>query len=599
MRILASRRPWQPRTRIDGLRRFAFVGDSNVFGQGVNVGEAFPARAEALMNEATAAAVEAVNCGVNGYNIWNSWLTFKTMPQVYDGIVFTLCNNDAQLFGRSYEVDYRNTDPVLWAPDHVFRDAIAAAFDDIAEFARNVPIVIGYCNLWPGKAFEDIAETMRTLCEARALPFVNLYTYLVERRITQNEMIVGPADHHPSVLAHDAMARHIVPMLRQAGWLASDGMAIEAAPDAIAEIAAEMVARDFYPVDTALGWSLTALEGKRRLAARLDDGASDAFVKQAERAHARFEGSFTAWKTAARTSAVVEQLMTVDRGVSGPLNHIEEEILRLEELALAADTGNLSAMAAHLPEIAPDTTSLESTIANARASCDTVMRDLAKTEARAAALRQRTAESWLQSRKDSERLSADLDGAVLLADAARERIDGLSQTLARIAACVSAERDLDAESRRVLLALIPGCVSACVDRSERLLGAIANLFVLPPTGTETTIAVQVRTNRIEGRHPCLLEVIVNYRAPMRLAAREGRYFLPDATATWLTMRLPLLYAGRIQLALRLPPAMADKIEAQIEDVRVSNEAGTGRRLMRDEFIADGMGRLVSPPVWLV
>lgn len=597
MRILASRHPWYPRTRIDGLRRFAFIGDSNVFGQGVNVGEAFPSRAGALMNEATGVPVEAVNLGINGYNIWNSWLAFKEMPQVYDGVVFTLCNNDAQLFGRSYEVDYRNSDPVLWASDHAFRGAIAAAFDDIADFARNVPILIGYCNLWPGKAFEDIAGTMRTLCEERELPFVNLYTHLLERRIAQGEMIVAAADHHPSTLAHDAMARHFAQVLRKEGWLDSDAP-IEVAPDTIAKVVAHMIAHDSYPVDAALGWSLAVLDGKRRLAARIEENAAaDEFAKRADRTGARLEGSLAAWKTAARTSAIVEQMMTVDRGLSGPLNHIEEEILRLEELAMAGGMGGLSAMTAHLPDAAPDAPPLQSAIAAARSRCEVIAQELEKTAARSAALRQRNAESWLQSRKDAERLSADLDDAVSLADAALDRIARFDRALARLAVCVSP--DLDAESQRVLAALVPGSVAACLERSERVLAMTTSLFMPRPLGAETTVTAQVRTNRIEGRHPCLLEVIVNYRAPMRLAAREGRYFLPDGSTTWLTMRLPLLYAGRLQLALRLPPAMTDKIEAQIEEVRLSNDTGTGRRLTRDEFIEDGLGRLVSPQVWLV
>src|SRR5450755_3557293 len=100
MRVIGGRRNCFPRCRVEGLRRYAFVGDSFTYGLGVAPDQTLPAAAERQMNDVCSASpVEAINFGINGYNLWNSWLGFKTALQVYDGLVVTVCCNDMELFG--------------------------------------------------------------------------------------------------------------------------------------------------------------------------------------------------------------------------------------------------------------------------------------------------------------------------------------------------------------------------------------------------------------------------------------------------------------------------------------------------------------------
>jgi len=577
MRILASRHSWYPRTKIAGLKRYAFIGDSNVFGQGVNAGEAFPARAGVLMNEATCVAVEAVNLGINGYNIWNSWLSFRQMPQVYEGVVFTLCNNDAQLFGRSFAVDYKNADPVLWEKSHAYRGLIVDAFDDVARFARNVPVLIGYCNLWAGKPFEEIADTMRSLCEERGLPFVNFYAHFVERRMPRPELIVSDADHHPSPLAHDAMARHLVQVLRRQGWIGPPSAeALATAPATIAEAADAMIAEDDYPRDAALEWARAALEAKKRLASRLEDHATRETDSSGATAD-RIETARRHWQREARTAAIVDQLMTSERGLSGALNHVEEEILRLEELDAAIDKGGWAHIAAELLRLLPE--------------------PMPPDDAKARRMRIAGLNAGLNQVVSLKGDDGDTHMAKRLAALTRDVLVRFERAVDRVQARLDARRDGDSEI--VLATLANRSIAMAMERFERVGTALAQLLQTQQTDPhETTLEVSVRTNRIEGRHPCLLEVIASYTAPRRLAMRESRYFLPDGELKRLAMRLPLLYAGRIVVSLRLPPAVAASIDADVAEMRLSN-ASVSRTIARADFITDSLGRLISPQVWLV
>src|SRR5271154_1079021 len=120
-----SRGDWWPAARLKALRRYAFIGDSNCYGAGVLPHETLPAIAERRFNELLPAwPVEAVNFGVSGYNLWNSWLGFKQAPQVYDGLVLILCTNDADLFGHSYRARYREPDLERWEGDSPFGKAV-------------------------------------------------------------------------------------------------------------------------------------------------------------------------------------------------------------------------------------------------------------------------------------------------------------------------------------------------------------------------------------------------------------------------------------------------------------------------------------------
>ena len=115
MRIRESRGSILAKHRIGGLRRFAFAGDSFTYSQGVPPTSALPECAARHLNELSVNwPVEAINYGVCGYNLWNDWLAFKNSPQIFDGLILTLCHNDADLFCRTYKIQYQEPRADLW-----------------------------------------------------------------------------------------------------------------------------------------------------------------------------------------------------------------------------------------------------------------------------------------------------------------------------------------------------------------------------------------------------------------------------------------------------------------------------------------------------
>src|SRR5258706_4506843 len=248
MRVLGGRAPYAPRHRNVHLRRLAFIGDSYVFGQGVFPEQTLPARTEHHLNETTdRLAVEAVNLGGNGYNTWNTWLSFKRCTQIFDGVIVTLCSNDAQLFGRTLQLDYGNVATELWEPDHPFHDVLKSCFDDIAAHcaSNRLPVIVCFYNLWEGRALARVSEIIDALCAERNIPFVDFFAHFAERKIPLKELHVSEPELHPSALAHDAAARHLARRIRDLGWTeAAEQTSLRLVADEILSAAEEMVGVD-------------------------------------------------------------------------------------------------------------------------------------------------------------------------------------------------------------------------------------------------------------------------------------------------------------------------------------------------------------------
>src|SRR5947208_7178698 len=191
MRVLMGRCDWRPGFRIPSLRRYAFIGDSHAYGTGVAPDETLPANAEQQMNELLPAwPVEAVNLGVPNYNLWNSWLAFKHGPQVYDGVVLVLCSNDADLFNRTYHVNYAEPQQTRWESEGPFGNAVARCFDEIASFSQeqSLPVAVVYYNAYDNPGQLRIGEIIGDLCASRGLLFIDTFVQYRDRNFARDDL---------------------------------------------------------------------------------------------------------------------------------------------------------------------------------------------------------------------------------------------------------------------------------------------------------------------------------------------------------------------------------------------------------------------------
>jgi len=87
----------------DGITRIVVLGDSFTFGDGVTVGEAFPAQLERLLNNASARRYEVLNLGVPGYNTAQEVAYFRERGLSFDPdlvmIAFTLSDAEEGVLG--------------------------------------------------------------------------------------------------------------------------------------------------------------------------------------------------------------------------------------------------------------------------------------------------------------------------------------------------------------------------------------------------------------------------------------------------------------------------------------------------------------------
>jgi lysophospholipase L1-like esterase len=607
MRVLAGRGYWQPQQRIAQLRRYAFLGDSYVFGQGVEPDETLPARSERHLNEISGGApVEAVNFGVCGYNIWNAWFSFKRVPQVFDGAVLVVCSNDAQLLGRTYNVDYGGRTTELWQPDHAIHDALSACLDDLAAFSRGAGLSVAVCyyNVYPGQPLERqrwstrIAEAVAKLCAERALPFVDLASHIAGRKIPDTELVVGEADYHPSALVHDAAARHLARALREQGWLADTGKVdLIDAPERIASIAHAMIETDAYPADIAISWAARALEAKE-LAVRRRQGPTpiEAFWPAAGRVSAELDAARGLWHACMRTSSVFANALTAEGGLGAHLSLIDEEMLRLEELSLAArgkdDDGVLTGL---MKSVQTSEAELAKGITDAQIALGAMDDELRAQNSAAEALRAELASSWLSKTDDLARAPSDIDGLTALIGRIRMKIAEYLQFIATLPALFP-ERGASGAIRPLglLKKSVANAVSSFILLRKIVDGRIGGARLPDHTTVEATVAV----NAIAGRYPCVLEVQVNCTAPLRLPLIVRRNFLPNGSRATLSFRFPAFYGGKAIVAVHIPETIADRVEAELIDLNIYNREVAGRRLSREQFGRDSAGRLVSPPVCL-
>ena len=608
MRTLAGRSYWGPRERNRHLRRFAFIGDSYVFGQGVGPDETLPACAERYLNEAYGGwPVEAVNLGVSGYNIWNSWLAFKRTPQVYDAIILTLCNNDAQLFERTFGVAYENRVP-LWDKEHFFNKLITACFDDISTFVKtqNIPIAVCYYNFWAAKEQVRIGQIIGDLCDSHGIPFVDFFSHFTERSLPLADLMVSEGDYHPSKLAHDAAARHLVLRLgitETFGALRDDQF--DKAPGRIMSAVQHLSQQDEYPSDAAMNWAISALECKHRAArrAQLMDSI-DTIAQEIVLKSACLKNALADWHLLGWTTATVDKAITHENGIAPHLSRIDEEMLRLDELSFATAWDDSKQLMALLPKsvIGTSDDNPNHWIADARRTLAEYDNDWEKLISFCRADCHVDDTVWSRSHDENTSIISNLVEIARIAEKAKKSSAEFLNVLNRLELNIpKATENLPDEDQFRYFDLLRSSVTGAIEGLHN----IQRMLVLPPDMTQaerpayTTIEVTIGTHEVDEGARCFLEVQINSRVPSRFPLRNGCAFRLNGSQLFMTFRFPVVYAGKVLISLHWTRDSANRIGPELLKLNIYNHKNVCTSFGGQDLVIDNLGRLVTPDFYLL
>jgi hypothetical protein len=608
VRNLYGRGDWRPGIRIEGILRYAFIGDSFMYGPGVAPNQTLPANAGRQMNEMLPAwPVEAVNLGVPGYNLWNSWLSFKHAPQVYDGIVLVLCNNDSELLGFTCQIFYSEPPQTRWESTHPFGQAVALCFDEIAAFSqeRSLPVAIIFSNPYDSPGQARIGGIIGDLCAKRSLCFIDTLALYRDRNFKLDDLQVSSANRHPSAIAHEAVGRHLAMTLKRQGWFDKyDDSSIGAAPGRILAGAKAMVETDNYPPDAALNWALGALESKLRLARRMEAlGAEVEFSAAADEAAEALNAASRRWHMANRARAFVLSTST-GSGISSALACGEGERLKLDELAFALGTGDWPRISAH---------SLDANVPEERLAAiwpsdvpdwiDDCIQQLQSFPDSLRKLRSLAAPAAAGWSPDEAIILADLRTIEELGARAQSECAALKVALLRMNDALEDVRPALSEAH---FAQVSNLIDAAAKRVKGAFGFVQNWRAALERIQDqnhaafTSVEVTMSCGPVEDNPSWMLYGVAESIVPHRLPFQNTGYFRSDGSPTLVKLYFPLFYAGRLILRQFLQGGInAPKVEAALIKVEIYNQSNRRQAIEPTSFYKDSYGRLISPLFYLV
>jgi hypothetical protein len=607
MRVLLGRGDWRPSVRIDGLRRYAFIGDSNAYGQGVAPDQTLPAHAESKMNELMPAwPVEAVNFGVGGYNLWNSWLAFKQEPQVYDGVVFTLCANDSEPFALSYGVLYPEPYVTRWDNTHPFSAAVTRCFDDITSFSReqSLPIAVVYYNAQGDRDLVRISEIISDLCASRGLCFIDTLAHYRDRNFTFADLVVSSADSHPSAIAHEAVGRHLAATLKRQGWFRGyEDATINLAPDRIVTAVRAMVDLDRYPTDAALDWALRALDVKSRLAHRMqaaDHDSSTDFSAAAAHVTEALTSADRRWHMTNRIRASMGEVAIQGHGIGSYLTCAQRERVKLDELGFILGTGDWNRLAARLLETErPQQINPSEWPSDATRFLDACSLELLRLREALEGLRNLAAPAAVGLPYDESSMLADLEALSRIADRAQAECTALKAAFLCIGSIFNDVRPALSEDDIVRVSDLIGASFKRVKQGfisvPSLRGAIKGMHD-GAHASFTTVEVTLSA-AVGGKTNCVLSGSVEYSVPNRLPFANVGAFWPDGSPNMVKLYFPIFYAGRLILRT-FPPRGIEMLDATLIKIEVHNRPNHRRIVEPASFYRQGNGQFVSPLIYL-
>ncbi len=606
MRIRYGRTAWQPSHRLDGLIRLAFIGDSHTFGQGVAPDETLPAQAERNLNQILPGyPVECVNHGISGYNLWNSWLEFREIPQVYDGVVLILCHNDADPLCRTYHCGWPSPDDQRWQPGSTWGEEIARCFEEIAAYCREhaLPIAILYSNRWKTPPQLAISSILTELCAHHHLLFIDSLPLYEEEGLPINQSIVSEADPHPSAAAYQLLGRRLALTLRKEGWFKrSDKCALDDTPERILAVAQKMLELDGYPLDAVVNWATAALRQKSALARRSQETGQSDFSGKAEQVSKELD----AWKrffvSTCQMHTLVAGAFNGQRSLVDARHILEDESVSLRELAWllrshrvdqileqCAGKGDIPSILASPPD---DSTTVG--LEEAKASLQALQKDLADFRIGRPSSLPTSERSDGPAHASQDILMKQLDLTLMscfAADAAAKSAELalMSAETVLTGAMAEAGRQLIAKARVVMARTIEPAGAQYL----RAFGAIHDNTLARYTRCEVTFSTD--DSRTE-KH-IYLSVMLKYEIPYLPSFTNNAVFFPSATQATCTRFFPSFFSGRVILRCSVPPNTS--LDFNLIRVKIRNGVGNDIYIDPADFHRDRFGSLISPTIILI
>lgn len=606
MKLTQGRIDWPPSVRVESLRRYAFIGDSHAYGMGVAPDQTLAAQAERQMNELFPGwPVECVNLGVSGFNIWNSWVALTQLPQVYDGVVLSLCNNDADLFVRTFHVFYPGPDTPRWESSHPFGQLVTRCFDEIAAFTRerSLPVAVIHHNAHPAQGQLKICEIVRDLCAPRGICFIDTFAHYRERNFAEADLYVSSADFHPSAMAHEAVARHLTATLKRKGWFGETrAREIEAVPDRILTSARAMIDGDRYPPDVALHWAARTMEVKAHLAQRMEAAGetTGGFSESAKRVGQTITANLLRWHSANRTRAIIEDIAAGGHGVVWGLSTLQELKLAFQEIGFALGSGDWSRLVSRVRKDEPSNLFVPSDWPSETAAfLDSCSLDLSSSRDALNELRKLAARTEIGSLHDQPSMLADLEALAQLVDrgcaefaAARTAFLYLDSAFHEACASLSQED----------IALVASLAGGSVQRAKGNCSSLANWNrvikgIRSVSGTAFTTAEITVSGKSEGTARSIITGYVDYLVPHRLPFTDGGAFWRDGSPAVIKLHFPVFYSARIALRSFIARSV-EWVDFTVIKAEFYNLNSRRKIIDPGSFQMDRFGRLVSPVIYL-
>ena len=236
-----------------GVARVACIGDSMMYGFGRPGSQSFPAHLSRILNAAYPQHLVFVdNFGHTSGNVWKSWPLIKARAEVmrFDAIVFSVCQNDLQLFESNFAVyspeqrmkTFDEGTPTWSAGEDLFRD--------IKEWrdANKVDVLIMFYTYHPGD--RPLIDRLSAKCEQLGIAFVDVLRFLQESTaITVATYAASEFDGHPSGMAHEMTARQVAREMRARNFLERAPACANDGDLALARASQSMIAQGVQPGD--------------------------------------------------------------------------------------------------------------------------------------------------------------------------------------------------------------------------------------------------------------------------------------------------------------------------------------------------------------
>jgi hypothetical protein len=568
-----------------------------VYGQGVSPNETVPYYLEQHLNEAVKASLfQVINCGVSGFNIWNSLTSLRNIPQFYDAVVLILCVNDAELFGRTFRLEYPHG-ATTWQPQTASYQLVRTALQEMKNWLdeKHLPLTVGYYTIWDIQHEAEATDILRDLCDGLNIPFLDFFSYFHNRRLRQSDLQASRFDFHPSRLAHDAAARHIVRSVqhRWTEFFHSERAAQEVARDILAIMKAIDV--EGLAPDVVFRWGYDVLSSKNKIFARsISENERDAFASASKDTRKAIDASYVEWRRCVRSQAFVDHWFSRESPLAGRLWLTDEGIMRAEELMLAmklSDGAGLEDVFSRLPPVT-----------NVPKSHDLISMQEEISRSTEALGRLQEIEDELRNDENPARL-------LKLAGVRQDAMIALSH-LRTIADQFSRQRRLWEEKVQTFLAseksgvegtgqLTTRAEQALREAALHLVSSCADVdYVLKDGNAEpelfTTVSVSVRTFQLPNEKPVMLDIYVDSLAPHRIVTKDGMYVGFDGGVVVVTLKFPIFFFGRVTISMDTPNRSLQGKRASFIKLEVYNDPSRRVTLTSTDFHRSSKGDLIFP-----